>query len=120
MTREQAIDRLRAWAAHAQHEAQYADTREDAFHWQGQAQVLGGVASFLGGPGAQASDDQIWRQVVADRSTALAAWERTQEGLEAMLYAGMVAGYDVAVTVLTDISRRTWDIAARSRRWVNR
>lgn len=120
MTREQAIERLRMWSARAQHEAQFADTREDVLSWQGQAQVLGSVAIFLGGTGAQLSDEEIWKQVVADRSAALAAWERTQEGPEAMLYAGMVAGYDVALTVLRDVAGRTWEVEERARRWVNR
>lgn len=117
---QQATERLRVWAARAQQEAEEADTRENMLHWQGQAQVLSSVATFLGGPGAQANDSQIWKQVVADRSAALAAWEREQEGPEAMYYAGMVAGYNIAATALTDISGRTWEIEERSRRWVNR
>ncbi len=120
MTREQAIERLRLWSARAQHEAQFADTREDILNWQGQSQVLGSVATFMGGPGSQITDEEVWRQVVADRSAALAAWERTQEGGEAMLYAGMVAGYDVALTVLRDVAGRNWDVEERVRRWVNR
>lgn len=120
MTREQAVERLRLWSARAQHEAQFADTHEDTLNWQGQAQVLGGVATFLGGPGAQLADDAIWNQVVADRNGALAAWERAQEGGEAMLYAGMVAGYDVALTVLRDMAGRAWEIEERAHNWVNR
>ena len=120
MTREQAAERLRVWASRAQHEAQYADTREDILNWQGQAQVLSSIATFLTGPGAQATDDQVWKQIVADRSAALAAWERTQEGDEAMLYAGLVAGYDVALTELRDVTGHVWDVETRARSWVNR
>jgi hypothetical protein len=120
VTREEAVDRLRVWAARAQNEAEYADTADDRLHWQGQAQVLSSVATFVAGPGLQMSDEQLWQQVASDRSSAFSAWERTQEGPEAMLYAGMVAGYDVAVTTITDAGRRTWDVAARGRRWVNR
>jgi hypothetical protein len=118
--REQAVERLRQWAARAQHEAQYADTREDILHWQGQAQVLGGAATFLAGPGATLDDDTVWKQIVSDRSGALAAWEQAQEGGEAMLYAGMVAGYDIVVTALTDIAGRAWSVDALAKVWVNR
>jgi hypothetical protein len=120
VTREQAIERLQAWAARAQSEAQFADTSDNALQWQGQGQVLASVATFLAGTAMQLSDDQVWQQVISDRSAAIAAWDRTQEGPEAMLYAGMVAGYDIALTTLADSGRRTWDIAARSKRWVNR
>ena len=120
MKREQAVERLRQWAARAQHEAQYADTREDILHWQGQAQVLGGVATFLAGPGATLDDDTVWKQIVSDRSGALAAWEQAQEGAEAMLYAGMVAGYDIVVTALTDIAGRAWSVDSLAKVWVNR
>lgn len=120
MNRAYAIDRLRAWARQAQNEAQEADTREDILNWQGQAQVLGDVATFLAGPGAQMDDNQIWKQVVADRTHAIANWEREQAGPEAMLYAGMVAGYDLAVTTLADIMGRTWTEALRAERWLNR
>src|SRR5262249_8907702 len=110
----------RIWAARAQHEAQEADTRENMLQWQGQSQVLSSVATFLGGPGNQTNDEHIWNQIVADRSAALASWERAQGGPEAMYYAGMVAGYDVGATALTDIAGRTWEIGEQSRRWVNR
>lgn len=118
--REQAAERLRQWAARAQHEAQYADTREDILHWQGQAQVLGSVATFLAGPGATLDDDTVWKQIVSDRSGALAAWEQAQEGAEAMLYAGMVAGYDIVVTALTDMAGRAWSVDSLAKVWVNR
>jgi hypothetical protein len=120
VNRRQAIERLHSWASRAQQEAQEADTRENMLHWQGQAQVLSSIATFLGGTGNPASDDQIWKQVVADRNAALAAWEREQGGPEAMYYAGMVAGYDVAATALTDIAGRSWEIGEQSQRWVNR
>jgi hypothetical protein len=118
--RQQIIERLRIWAAHAQREAQMADTQQDILNWQGQAQVLNGVAMYLTGAGASLDDDSVWRQIVADRSGVLAAWDRAQEGPEAMLYAGMVAGFDLAVTTLTDIADRTWSRDARARDWVNR
>ncbi|MGZ3584884.1 MAG: hypothetical protein ACXWP6_20710 [Ktedonobacterales bacterium] len=120
MNRAYAIDRLRAWARQAQSEAQDADTREDILNWQGQAQVLSDVATFLAGPGAQMDDNQIWKQVVADRTRALSNWEREQEGPEAMFYAGMVAGYDYVVTTLADVTGRSWTEALRAEKWLNR
>lgn len=108
VTREQAIERLRLWAERANHEAQFADTREDILSWQGQAQVLAGVATYLAGAGSQADDAATWKQVIADRQSALGAWQRAQEGPEAMFYAGMVSGYDVALTALADLMGRTW------------
>ena len=118
--RDQVIERLRLWAARAQHEAQMADTQEDILNWQGQAQVLSGVATYLASAGRQSDEDAVWRQVVADRSNALAAWERAQEGPDAMLYAGMIAGFDVALTALTDNAGRVWTREARGDLWVNR
>ena len=109
MTREQTIERLRKWAERANHEAQFADTREDILNWQGQAQVLAGVATYLASAGSQADDPMTWKQVVADRQNALGAWQKAQEGPEAMFYAGMTAGYDVALTALADLMGRTWD-----------
>lgn len=109
MNREQATELLRNWAARASHEAQEADTREDILSWQGQAQVLSAVATYLAGPASQAEDSAIWKQVVADRQSALGAWQRAQEGPEAMLYSGMVAGYDVALTALSDLMGRVWE-----------
>jgi hypothetical protein len=103
VNRDHAIERLRVWAQRAQNEAQHADTLEDTLNWQGQSQVLGGTATYLSGPGVQADDSIIWKQVVADRAGALAAWEKEQEGPQAMYYAGMVAGYDVALTILADV-----------------
>lgn len=109
VTREQTIERLRKWAERAYHEAQFADTREDILNWQGQAQVLAGVATYLAGAGSQADDAATWKQVIADRQSALGAWQKAQEGPEAMFYAGMVSGYDVALTALADLMGRTWE-----------
>ncbi len=120
MNRTSAIERLRAWARRAQHEAQEADTRENILSWQGQAQVLGDVATFLAGPGAQMDDDQIWKQIVTDRTRAIANWEREQEGPEAMFYAGVVAGYDVVLTTLSDVTGRSWTEDVRAAKWLNR
>ena len=120
MDREQVIARLRSWAAQAQHEAQQADTQQDILNWQGQAQVLNGVAAYLTGQGATANDDTVWRQIVADRSGVLAAWDHAQQGAEAMHFAGMVAGFDLALTTLTDVSGRGWSREERARSWVNR
>ena len=120
MNREDAVRRLRQWAAYANHEAEMAATQENIHNWQGQAQVLNGVATYLTGQGASADDDTVWRQIVADRTGVLAAWDTTREGPEAMLYAGMVAGFDLALTTLTDIAGRDWAPAQRARRWVNR
>ncbi|MFI5272051.1 MAG: hypothetical protein ACHQ4H_03335 [Ktedonobacterales bacterium] len=120
MDREETVRRLRLWAAHANAEAQTAATQQNILNWQGQAQVLNGVATYLTGPGASADRDTAWRQIVADRGGVLAAWDHAQEGAEAMLYAGMVAGFDLALTTLTDISDRSWSREQRAERWVNR
>src|SRR5258705_1562128 len=107
MNRAYAIDRLRTWARQAQNEAQEADTREDILNWQGQAQVLGDVATFLAGPGAQIDHNAIWKQVLADRTRAIASWQRHQAAPRALLYSRIVAGYHLVVTTLSDITTRT-------------
>ena len=111
MTREETVARLRAWAARAQHEALEADTRENILHWQAQAQVLSSIASFLADQGSTSDDDQIWKRVVADRSKSLAVWLIQPAGAEAAFYAGEVAGYDVALTALRDLTGRVWPLA---------
>lgn len=108
MNREQTIERLRAWAARAQHEAQEADTREDILQWQGQAEVLSSVASFMADQGGQGGDQRLWKRVVADRERSMAAWLARREGTEAAYYAGQVAGFDVALTALKDVAGRVW------------
>ena len=107
-TREQTIQRLRIWARRAQSEAQYADTREDMLNWQGQTEALSSVASFLDNQGAQLGDFAIWSQVVGDREKALANWQAQQTGPEVSYYAGLVAGYDVALTALPDVDGKIW------------
>lgn len=106
VTREQTIERLRIWAARAYSEAEHADTRANRLNWQGQAQVLTNVAAYLAGQGADATDEECWEQVVTDRQQALGAWQQEQEGSQAMLYSGMVAGYDVALTAIKDLMGR--------------
>ncbi|GEM_PF-1544406 len=106
--REHTIARLRNWAQRAQSEANYADTPADALKWQGQAGVLSSVANFLEDQGARLSDFAIWSQVVADREKALANWQAQQTGLEVALYAGQVAGYDLALTTLPDVDGKIW------------
>ncbi len=108
MNREQTVERLRAWARRAQSEAQYADTREDRLKWQGQAQALNGVAGLLAEQGARMSDFEIWSRVVSDREKILAAWKERQSGLEINIYAGQMAGYDVALTALKDVDGVVW------------
>jgi hypothetical protein len=118
--REQLSRQLRSWADHAQREAEEADTEADRLDWEGQAQVLSGVSTFLTGSAREMSDAAIWQQVVGDRSRALASWEKVKEGPEAMLYAGVVAGYDLVLTELRDMTGKTWqDVNARTG-WVNR
>lgn len=106
-SREEMIARLRGWSARALHEAQYADTQENALQWQGQAQVLNGVANYLEDQSG-ADDFAIWHQVVGDRAKSLAEWMARPGGVEAALYAGQVAGFDVALTVLKDPEGRNW------------
>jgi hypothetical protein len=106
-SREEMIERLRTWSARALHEAQYADTHDDALQWQGQSAVLSGVANYLEDQGG-ADDFTVWRQVVGDRSKSMAQWMARRGGPEAALYAGQVAGFDVALTVLKDPEARNW------------
>ena len=106
--REQTVQRLRAWARRGQSEAQYADTRDDMLNWQGQAEALGSVASFLDNQGAQLGDFSIWAQVVGDREKALVNWQAQQTGPEVAFYAGQVAGYDLALTALPDVDGKIW------------
>jgi len=108
VTRQEAVERLRVWAAGAQREALEADTLQNAQHWQGQAQVLSSVANFLAGQGPEVDDKTLWRRVVADRERTLAEWLMRQETAEAPFYAGAVAGYDTAFTALKDVSGRVW------------
>lgn len=105
MNREQTIERIRAWARRATSEAQYANTRENALNWRGQAQALNGVASFLAEQGAQLSDLDIWTQVVADREKSRLAW---LEGGDIAFEAGQVAGFDVALTALKNVDNVVW------------
>lgn len=120
MNRQQVSQRLQIWANQAQHEAEEADTPEDMLNWQGQAQVLGSVATFLAAAPAQMADEDIWQQVVGDRTLALEAWQKAQSGPPAMLYAGIVAGYDTVITTLHDMTRKTWSDINRRTGWVNR
>jgi hypothetical protein len=108
VTREEAIERLRVWTARAQHEALEADTWEDAQNWQGQTQVLGGVASFVAGQGPEVEDAVVWRRVVADRERALTEWLARQGSRDAAFFAGAIAGYDLALTALKDMAGRSW------------
>ena len=108
MDRQQTIERLQVWARRAHHEAEFADTAADRLHWQGQAQVLSGVATYLQGRDDTMDAMSIWRQIVSDRSQAIAAWESVQDGPQAMFNAGMVAGYDMALSVVKDVMGRSW------------
>jgi len=108
MNREQTIERIRAWARRAQSEAQHADTRADMLQWRGQAQALNGVASFLAEQGALMDDFDIWSQVVSDREKGRLAWLEAQNGPDVPLYAGQVAGFDVALTALKDVDNVVW------------
>jgi hypothetical protein len=108
VTRQEAVERLRVWAAWAQHEAVEADTWQNGQSWQGQVQVLSSVANFLAGQGVEVEDKTIWRHVVADRERTLAEWLARQETAEAPFYAGAVAGYDTALTAIKDKSGRIW------------
>lgn len=108
MDREQTVERLRAWARRAQAEAQYADTRADTLNWRGQAEALSGVAGFLTEEGAQLSDFEVWARVVADRERSRIDWVEVKTGPEVPLYAGRVAGFDVALTTLKDVDGVVW------------
>ena len=120
MDREQMIQLLQHWADRAQFEAEVADTQEDMLNWQGQSQVLASTAAFLSGAGDQMADTDIWQHMVGDRSRALEGWEKLQAGPEAMLYSGIVAGYDLVLTGLKDMTGRTWSDVNRRTGWVNR
>lgn len=108
MDRQQTIERLRIWAARARYEAQMADTYADQLKWQGQGQVLASVANLLADQTPSPDGYPLWRRVVADRAQALAAWQESQEGAEAMFHAGEVSGYDLALTAIVDVAGRVW------------
>lgn len=104
MTREQAIERLRVWAARAQSEAQEADRPSDALQWTGQAQVLSGVAAFLSSAGAQLDVAAVRLQIISGRQKSIGAWDLAREnGHDLALHAGEVAAYDVALALLKDV-----------------
>jgi hypothetical protein len=108
MTRQETIERLRLWAARAQHETLEADTRANMLHWQAQAQVLSGVAQFLDSQDPTTPDGVIYRHVVADRTRRLAEWMAREGGDEAAAYSGAVAGFDVALTALRNMAGEVW------------
>jgi hypothetical protein len=108
VTREEAVDRLRVWAARAQQEALEADTWEDGQNWQGQAQVLGNVAAFVASQEPDVDDAVIWRRVVGDRERALAEWLSRRDAREEAFFAGAEAGYDTALTALKDMAGKVW------------
>jgi hypothetical protein len=103
VTKEQVIERLRAWATRAQSEANYADQPTDRLNWTGQAQVLSGVAEFLAGQGSQLEPAAARRQIIDDREQSLGAWERARHNeRDLALHAGEVTGYDLALSLLKD------------------
>lgn len=108
MDYDEAIQRLRTWAARAQHEALEADTHGDTLSWQGQAQVLSSVANLLADQGGQSSEFTTWRRIVADREKSLATWQVRQTGPDVSYFAGEVAGYDLALTTIRDVAGRVW------------
>jgi hypothetical protein len=104
VTREQAIERLRVWAARAQSEAQEADQPSDVWQWTGQAQVLNGIAAFLSGAGAQLDLAAVRLQIISGRQKSIGAWELARENeRDLALHAGEVAAYDVALALLNDV-----------------
>jgi hypothetical protein len=108
VTRAEAVERLRVWAQRAQHEAAQADTRASMLQWQAQAQVLAAVANFVTNQDPQTPDDVVYRLVVADRTRSLTEWAAREGGEAAAFYAGGVAGYDLALTTIRDMSGRVW------------
>jgi hypothetical protein len=108
VTRAEAVERLRVWAQRAQHEAAQADTRASMLQWQAQAQVLAAVANFVANQDPQTPDDVVYRLVVADRTRSLTEWAAREGGEAAAFYAGGVAGYDLALTTIRDMSGRVW------------
>jgi hypothetical protein len=104
VTREQAIERLRVWAARANSEALEADTPADQLNWTGQAQVLGDVAAFLASQGSELDLERVRLQVIDGRQQSIAAWALAQDNpRDLALHAGEVAGYDVTLSLLRDV-----------------
>jgi hypothetical protein len=106
MTRQTFIDRLRAWAARADHE-----TAESVglgrFTWQGQASVLDALAhTALGSSDAES----LRAQIIGDRQKVLAAWNTTKDPAEAARLAGETQGYELALELLADVD--SWAVAA--------
>jgi hypothetical protein len=104
VTREQVIERLRVWATRAQSEANEADNPEDMLNWTGQAQVLGGIAEFLAGQGAQLDPAAVRLQVISGRQKSIGAWDLSRHNeRDLALHAGEVAGYDLTLSLLQDV-----------------
>ena len=106
-SREEMVERLRGWSARALHEAQYADTQERCASMAGSGAVLGGVANYI----TDQSDADDFATGVRWWGTAPRAsteWMMRQDGADGALYAGQVAGFDVAMTVLKDPEARNW------------
>ncbi|HEX9058267.1 MAG TPA: hypothetical protein VF818_12115 [Ktedonobacterales bacterium] len=107
VTREQIIERLRAWTARAQSEAGQADNSVDMLNWTGQAQVLGGMADFLTSQGAQLDPAAVRLQVISGRQKSIAAWDLARkEERDLALHTGEVAGYDLVLALLKDIGEQ--------------
>ena len=103
MTREQVIGRLRAWAARAQSEANYADNPSDVLSWIGQAQVLGGIAEFLASQGSELDPSAVRLQVISGRQKSIGAWDLSRNNpRDLALHAGEVAAYDLILALLKD------------------
>lgn len=103
MTREQAIDRLRVWAARAQSEANEADNPTDKLQWTGQAQVLSSIAEFLASQGAQLDPQAVRLQVISGRQRSLGAWDLARQNeRDLALHAGEVSGFDLTLDLLQD------------------
>jgi hypothetical protein len=76
--------------------------------WQAQGQALTAVANFVASQDPQTPDEVVYRLVVADRTRSLSEWVAREGGEAAAFYAGAVAGYDLAITTIRDMSGRVW------------
>jgi microcystin degradation protein MlrC len=102
VNRQTFIDRLRAWAMRADHEAVESDGTA-RLAWQGQADVLHALASVVAAGSGGADPAVLRQQIIFDRQKALAAWNEDRDPVRVAPIAGAVQGYELVLDLLQDV-----------------
>jgi hypothetical protein len=101
MNRQTFIERLRAWAVRADHEAAESfDTARLA--WQGQAGVLHALANVVAS-GSGTDPAALRKQIIFERQKVLDAWNQDRDPVRAARLSGEVQGYELALDLLKDV-----------------